>query len=53
VARSEGPLAQAAAKLAADRLRKEADAKSARIVQEADQRAQSLVAEARRGAAAP
>jgi hypothetical protein len=54
VARSEGPLAQAAAKLAADRLRKETDAKAARIVSEADQRANALVAEAKqKGAAAP
>jgi hypothetical protein len=49
VARSEGPLAQAAARLAADRLRKETDAKAARIVTEADKRAESLVAEARKG----
>lgn len=51
--RAEGPLAQAAAKLAADRLRKETDAKAARIVSEADQRANSLVAEAKKGAPAP
>jgi hypothetical protein len=48
VARSQGPLAQAAARLAADRLRKETDAKAARIVTDADKRAESLVAEARR-----
>lgn len=53
VARAEGPLAGAAAKLAADRLRKETDSKAARIVSEADQRASSLVAEAKKGAAAP
>ena len=53
VARSEGPFAQAAAKLAADRLRKETDAKAARIVSEADQKAEALVAEARQGGAAP
>lgn len=53
VARAEGPLAQAAARLAADRLRKETDAKAARIVSEADQRANSMVAEATKGSAAP
>ena len=53
VAKSEGPFAQAAAKLAADRLRKESDAKAARIVSEADQKADALVAEAKQGAAAP
>lgn len=51
VAKSEGPLAQAAAKLAADRLRKETDAKAAGIVKEADQRANALVAEAKKKAA--
>ena len=53
VARADGPLAQAAARLAADRLRKESDAKAAGIVREADQRAASLVAEAKKGAPAP
>ena len=53
VGRADGPLAQAAARLAADRLRKETDTKAARIVSEADQRANSLVAEAKKGAAAP
>jgi hypothetical protein len=52
-AKAEGPLAQAAAKLAGDRLRKETDTKAARIVSEADKRANSLVAEAKKGAAAP
>jgi hypothetical protein len=51
VAKSEGPLAQAAARLAADRLRKETDAKAAQIVSEADKRASSLVAEAKKKAA--
>ena len=53
VAKSEGPLAQAAAKIAADRLRKETDAKAAGIVKEADTKANSLVAEAKKQAAAP
>jgi len=53
VAKSEGPFAQAAAKLAADQLRKETDAKAAGIVKEADARANSLVAEAKKKAAAP
>jgi F0F1-type ATP synthase membrane subunit b/b' len=53
VAKSEGPFAQAAAKLAADRLRKETDAKAAGIVKEADARANALVAEAKKKAAAP
>lgn len=44
------PLLQAAAKAAADRLRKEADDKAAAIVREADQRADSLVAAARQQA---
>jgi hypothetical protein len=46
--KAQGPLAQAAAKLAADRLRKETDVKAAKIVSEADQRATSLVAEAKK-----
>ena len=51
VAKSKGPLEQAAAKLAADRLRKETDSKAAGIVKEADTRANSLVAEAKKKAA--
>jgi hypothetical protein len=51
--KAQGPLAQAAAKLAADRLRKETDAKAASILSEADKRAASLVAEAKKGSAAP
>ncbi|HEU4524133.1 MAG TPA: AsmA-like C-terminal region-containing protein [Gemmatimonadales bacterium] len=51
VAKSEGPLAQMAAKVAADRLRKETDSKAAGIVKEADTRANSLVAEAKKKAA--
>ena len=53
VAKSEGPFAQAAAKLAADQLRKETDTKAAGIVKEADARANSLVAEAKKKAAVP
>ena len=41
------PLAQMAAKAAADKLRQQADDKAARIVREANQRADSLVAAAR------
>jgi AsmA-like C-terminal region/AsmA family len=48
VAKANGPLAQAAAGIAADRLRKQSDEKSASIVKEADQRANALVAEARK-----
>ncbi len=44
------PLLKAAAKPAADKIRKEADAKAAGIVREGDQRAEGLVAEARRQA---
>jgi hypothetical protein len=51
LAKSEGPLAQMAAKVAADRLRKETDSKAAGIVKEADTRANSLVAEAKKKAA--
>ena len=51
MAKSEGPLAQMAAKVAADRLRKETDSKAAGIVKEADTRANSLVAEAKKKAA--
>ena len=49
------PLKQAAAKLAADRIRKEGDNRAAQIVQTADARADSLVAATRRtaGVAAP
>jgi hypothetical protein len=53
LARSGDGLAGVAAGVAADRLRKEADDKSARIVSEADQRADALVAEARQQASAP
>ena len=50
-ARAEGnPLAQLAAKPAADQLRKQADGKAANIVGEANRRADSLVAQARRQA---
>ncbi|HWB40990.1 MAG TPA: AsmA-like C-terminal region-containing protein [Gemmatimonadales bacterium] len=44
------PLLQAAAKAAADKLRKETDAKAAGIVRDGDKRADGLVAEARRRA---
>jgi hypothetical protein len=50
VAKANGPLAQAAAGVAADRLRKQSDEKSASIIKEADQRANALVAEARKQA---
>jgi hypothetical protein len=50
VSKANGPLAQAAAGVAADRLRKESDEKSASIIKEADQRANALVAEARKQA---
>jgi uncharacterized protein involved in outer membrane biogenesis len=50
VGRSEGPLARAAAEVAADRLRKETDRKSGGIVEEAGKRADALVAEARKRA---
>jgi hypothetical protein len=53
VAKSQNPLAQAAAKLGADQLRKETDAKAAGIVKEADKKASSLVAEAKKKTAAP
>ena len=53
VAKSNGPSAQAAAGLAADRLRKQSDEKSASILHEADQKANALVAEARKQASAP
>ncbi len=53
VARSSGTLERLAAGAAADRLRKEADEKSAGIVREADARANSLVAEARKKAGGP
>jgi hypothetical protein len=52
VGRSEGPLARAAAEVAAGRLRKETDRKSAGIVEEAGKRADALVAEARARAGA-
>jgi AsmA-like C-terminal region/AsmA family len=53
VARSNGPIAQAAAGLAADRLRKQSDEQSVSIIREADQKASALVAEARKQASAP
>ena len=53
VAKSNGPIAQAAAGLAADQLRKQSDEKSASILREADQKANALVAEARKQANAP
>lgn len=52
-ARASGPLAEAAAGLAADRLRQESDGKAQKIVSEADQQADALVAEAKKQAAAP
>jgi hypothetical protein len=53
VARAGTPLARAAARTAADRLRRETDDRADRIVQEADARADALVAEARRRAGGP
>jgi hypothetical protein len=53
VAKSNGPLAQAAAGIAADNLRKQSDAKSASILREADQKANALVEEARKQASTP
>jgi hypothetical protein len=50
--KAQGPLAQAAAKLAGDRLRKETDSKAASILSEADKKASALVAEAKRKSAA-
>jgi hypothetical protein len=50
--KAQGPLAQVAAKLAGDRLRKETDSKAASIVSEADKKASALVAEAKRKSAA-
>jgi hypothetical protein len=47
----DNPLAQAGAKLAADKLRQETDDKAAGIIGEATKRADSLIAGARRGAA--
>jgi AsmA-like C-terminal region len=47
------PLAGAASKVAADRLRKESDDRSAQIIREADARADSLVAGAKRKASTP
>jgi hypothetical protein len=49
-ARASNPLLKAAAKPAADQLRKQADDQAAGIVREANQRADSLVAAARRQA---
>jgi hypothetical protein len=48
--RATNPILQAAAKPAADQLRKEADAKAAGIISEAEKRADGVVAEARRKA---
>lgn len=53
LARAEDPLARAAAQVAADRVRREADNQAERIVREADARADSIVAEARRRADQP
>ena len=50
VARSGDGLAKIAATAAADKIRKESDSKSLKIVQEADTRANALVAEARKKA---
>ncbi len=47
-ARATNPILRAAAKPAADQLRKQTDEKAAGIIREADQRANNLVAEARR-----
>ncbi len=47
---SSNPILQAAAKPAADQLRKQADDKAAGIIREANQQAEGLVAEARRQA---
>ena len=52
-AKAQSPLAQLAAKPAADQLRKQSDAKAASIVSEASKRADDLVAEARRKAGQP
>jgi hypothetical protein len=50
VARASGPVAQAAARTTANRLRRETDERADRIIREADTRADQLVAEARRRA---
>ena len=50
VARADGVAARAAARLAADRMRKEGDDAAARILREADERAEQIIAEARRRA---
>ena len=50
VARASSPLAQMAAKPAADQLRKQSDAKASGIIGEANKRADDLVAQARRQA---
>jgi hypothetical protein len=50
VERASGPVARAAARTAADRLRRETDERANRIISEADARADQLVAEARRRA---
>jgi hypothetical protein len=49
-AKAQGPIAQLAAKPAADQLRKQADSKAAGIISEANKRADDLVAEAKRKA---
>ena len=52
-AKAKGPLAQIAAKPAADQLRKQSDSKAADILGEANKRADSLIAAARRQAGQP
>ena len=51
IAKATSPLAQVAARPAADRLRKEANDRADQIVREANKRADDLVAEARKKAA--
>ena len=53
LARANNPFLKAAAKPAADQLRKQADGKAANIVAESNKRADDLVAEARRKAGQP
>ena len=53
VARATNPIAKAAARVAADRLQKEANARADQILREADKRAADLVAEARKKAGLP
>ena len=52
-AKAKGPLAQMAAKPAADQLRKQSDSKAADIIGQANKRADSLVAAAKRQAGQP